>query len=752
MKAQLIPILFEKRIILSLTAIAVVMGPVRAAAQLSTAGNQLWRQGADGIAEIADEGDRFGQALAAGDFNGDGWDDLAIGALGENDVRGVVNVIYGGAGGLTSAGNQLWEQGVGGIEGNAESEDRFGVAVAAGDFNRDGYDDLAVGASGEDDSRGIVHAIYGSAGGLASQGAQAWRQGDDGIRDSAESGDSFGFSLAVGDFNGDGFDDVAAGGPGENDSEGLVIVMFGSAGGLTSNGNQRWRKGEDGLRGNGERGDLFGFELAAGDFNGDGFDDLAAGTPGEDSARGTVHIVYGAGAGLTAAGNVLLQEGEDGTPGTARDGKGFGEVIAAGDFNGDGYQDLAVSALGHAVGRGQVTVIPGSGGGPQGVAGFRWVQAFLGEPSEAGDRFGSALAAGDFDADGFADLAIGVRGEDGNRGIAHILQGSGDGLSPAGADVFRQAFAQGDSGLLDSAEGGDDFGWEMAAGNFGGDPAFDLAVGAPGEDDDRGVVHVLLGLSPQPFPAISAVIGGGLSVPAVNAASYNSIVSVFGENFVASSGAALQPSAAQQGAGATVMNGVCVEMNGRRTPLFVVTPQQINLQTAVTPGADAIRVEVIVNCDQPNARRSTPFHLPVAPATPEFFFFVFNPDGVNPIAAVLEPGGALVGAPGLIPGATFRPARPNDVVTVFMTGLGETTPLWEPGQLPSDAAPANLPVSIRIGGADVETIYAGVTPGFFGLYQASFRVPADAQSGNLPVRITVGGSMTPVGGFLTVEQ
>ncbi|MEX2299974.1 MAG: hypothetical protein WD733_03495 [Bryobacterales bacterium] len=736
--------------ILCLAAVAAVLGPVPLAAQLSTEGNQLWRQGADGILDVSDENDRFGQTLAAGDFNGDGWDDLAIGAFGENDFRGVVNVIYGGPGGLTSAGNQLWEQGVGGIDGNAESGDRFGVTVAAGDFNGDGYADLVVGASGEDDDRGIVHAIYGSASGLTSQGNQAWRQGDNGIGDSAEDGDAFGFSLAVGEFNGDGFDDVAASGPGEDGTEGLVVVIFGSAGGLISNGNQRWREGEDGLRGDGEGGDFFGYALAAGDFNGDGFDDLGVGTPGENSARGTVNIIYGSGGGLTSVGNVRRQMGEDGVAGTATAGGTFGEVMAAGDFNSDGFADLAVSPLGAAEGRGGVIVIPGSSSGLTGAGSSRWHQGFFRDDVEAGDRFGSALATGDFNADGFMDLAIGVRGEDGNRGVVHVAYGSDTGLIPPTGQEFVPVFSQGADGLLDTAEQNDDFGFELAAGNFGGGLSSDLAVGAPGEDNSRGVVHVLFGLG---VPIVSAVVGGGLSSPPVAAVSHNSIVSVFGENFVAASAAALQPSAKQQDTGATILNGVCVEINGGvRAPLFAVTPQQINLQVWAPQERDAIWLEVIVNCGQPNERRSERFDVPVAPATPEFFFFAYNPDGVNPIAAVHEPGGALAGAPGLIPGAVFEPARPNDVVTVYMTGMGETTPQWGLGQFPTGAASANLPVSIQIGGADVEVIYAGVTPGFFGLYQASFSIPADAQAGELPARITVGSATTPAGGFLTVAR
>ena len=90
--------------------------------------------------------DRFGEALAAGDFNGDGFADLAGGASGE-DVGGVrdagaVSVLYGAAGGLTTAGGRLFTQ----VGSAAEEQDWFGWALAAGDFNRDGFADLAVGA------------------------------------------------------------------------------------------------------------------------------------------------------------------------------------------------------------------------------------------------------------------------------------------------------------------------------------------------------------------------------------------------------------------------------------------------------------------------------------------------------------------------------------------------------------------------------------------------------------------------------
>ena len=722
--------------------------PLRA--QLSTAGNQIWSQGADGIVGNYESGDRFGTALAAGDFDGDGWDDLAIGSPFESGAQGIVNVIYGGPGGLTSEGNQTWEQGVDGIDGNTERGDSFGFALAADDFNNDGFDDLAIGAPGEDDARGIVHIIYGSPSGLTSQGNQAWRQGNNDIRDSAEAADSFGYSLATGDFNGDGFADVAAGGPGENNSQGLVIIIFGSAGGLVSNGNQRWREGSDGLRGDAETLDLFGYSLAAADFNGDGYDDLAVGTPGENNSRGTANIIYGSSGGLTADGNLRRQQGSDGLPDSDQDRDGFAEVMAAGDFNNDGFADLAVAALGEHNGRGSVIVMPGSGGGLTGANSSLWWQGTAGVGGgerEEGDRFGSALAGGDFNADGFVDLAVGVRGEDGNRGLTQVLYGSSGGLTAQG----NQVFAQGADGMADVAEVVDDFGFKLAAGNFGADRAADLAIAAPGEDDDRGVTHVIFGRSPQPPPIVGAIVGGGLSVPAVARASYNSIVTIFGENFQSAAAAALSPRQEQGGALPTKRDGVCVEMDGRRAPLFLVTPGQINLQAVITPGVNSVSVEVILNCDQPNQVPSAGFNLPAAAASPEFFFFANNLNGVNPIAAVNETTGMLIGPAGLIPGVVFEPASPGDVVTLFMTGLGETEPRFEPGEIPTVAARTTLPVSVQLGGAAVEAIYAGVTPSFAGLYQLSFTLPAGTPVGNLAVSVVVGGAeTTPPGGYLTV--
>ncbi len=711
------------------------------AAQLATTGNQRFQQGSDGILGNYESNDRFAYALAGCDFNGDGFDDLAVGSPGESGARGIVNVIYSDGNGLTPLGNRNWEQGIDGIDGNAERGDRFGIALSAGDFDADGYCDLAAGANGEDGGRGIVHVIYGSAQGLTSDENQAWRQGHDGLRGKAESGDFFGSALDVGDFNGDGFDDLAVGAPGENDNGGMVSIVFGSNSGLVNNGNQLRRQGDDGLRGDTERNDLFGAALAVGDYNGDGYDDLVVGTPGENGSRGTVNMILGSSGGLISNGNRRFEQDNDGLPDDREGGDGFGGVIEAGDFNGDGYDDLAAASLGEDGGQGNIIVIPG---GPQALTGAgsrRWRQDQDGLPDrrEGGDGFGSELVSGDFNGDRYDDLAVGVRGEDDNRGLLHILQGSSWGLTGNG----NQVFAQGASGLSDQAEKGDDFTFSMTAADFGGEIGDDLAVGAPGEDDDRGIVHIIFGAA-IPRPHIAAIVGAGAGAPPVTNASYNSILTLWGSEFIL--GDAATQNAAANG------NGVCVEMDGNRAPIFAAFPRQINVQVAVRPGQTSAAVRVLANCGRADEIDSDVFELPVAPSSPQFFFFIPSPDGRGPIAAVNETTGTLVGSGGLLPGAEFAPAAADDVITLFMTGLGATEPLFQPGQLAAAAAEVTLPASATVAGAGVDLIYAGVTPGFAGLYQVSFRVPRGLEAGDAEVSVTIGEASTPDGGFLTLQS
>jgi FG-GAP repeat len=301
---------------------------------LTATGNQLWTQGRSGLGGSPEPFDQFGFALTAGDFDGDSAADLVVGALGENQSAGAAQALYGSPGGLSSAGNQLWTQDSAGIADQAEPGDQFGSALAAGDFNGDTQADLSIGARGENDSRGVAHVLYGSPTGLRATGSQLWSQNSPGIPGVAEPrGDGFGDALAVGNFDGDGLDDLAVAASGENDGAGVVHALYGSPTGLTAIGNQLWSQDSPGIAGAAETGDGFGSALAAGDFNGDGQDDLGIGAPGENDLAGVAHVLYGTASGLTASGSQLWSQDSQGIAGAAESTDFFGGALAAGPLS-----------------------------------------------------------------------------------------------------------------------------------------------------------------------------------------------------------------------------------------------------------------------------------------------------------------------------------------------------------------------------------------------------------------------------------
>ena len=380
-----------------------------------------------------------------GDFNGDGLQDLVYGHLGRN-----IEVLYGPDYTCRKTLNPNDHP-------NNPGHDSFGSSVAAGDIDNDGYSDVVVGMYGKNAAAGAIGVIFGSETGLDSDRYQTFDQDSPGINGGRENGDFFGYSLAVGDFNNDEHDDVAIGVPFENDGEGWVNVIYGANSGLTSEGATIFGQNTDGIDGVGEPGDYFGLTLASGDFNDDGYEDLAIGAPGETlydlKNTGAINVLYGSASGLSTEHHASFNQHKLRHEGVRpEEDDFFGGALASGDFDGDGCDDLAVGVPGENDQTGWVNILYGTPekrdyfGGLWAFNNQKFGQNSPGIPSkgESGENFGAELTSGDFNQDGIDDLLIWVKYEreysDLNAwGWTHVMYGRHNaGLTVNGDRFIRQ--------------------------------------------------------------------------------------------------------------------------------------------------------------------------------------------------------------------------------------------------------------------------------------------------------------------------
>ena len=436
----------------------------------------ILHQGMLNVAGDNDPNDRFGSRTTFGDFNGDGLDDLVITAH-QKDVNGIKDA------------GMMWvlpglSQGMGIIntatsfdlsmfmnEEDISPGDYWGEMVTSGDFNGDGYEDIAISSPNANicdddtdalilylygtsnqictrDNAGLIVILYGSKTGLDSNNYQVINQGTKGIPDSNEINDNWGSSLAEGDFNGDQISDLAVGAPGEKygffASSGAVTIIYGSDEGLNPETSQRFHQDTYKIPGRNEENDQWGSTLISGDFSEDGIDDLIVGSPnesiGEHQQTGSITVLYGSPDGISAQKSKRMHQGSFGIQDSNEAFDRWGSVLTTGDFNGDSKIDLVIGAPAEGSGTfirtGAITIIPGASG----LLSSRDAQTIhqsdipLNLEVSHADHWGDALGNVDVNGDGKTDLLVASSaksiGTQFDSGIITLLWGTDNGIVP----------------------------------------------------------------------------------------------------------------------------------------------------------------------------------------------------------------------------------------------------------------------------------------------------------------------------------
>jgi hypothetical protein len=479
----------------------------------STGSSYLYFGGAsmDSIADVTFTGEAsnnfFGQMTAsAGDVNGDGYSDILIGAPLYSSSRGRAYLYYGGPV-VDNAADVIFTG-----EASANS---FGRGLCrAGDVDGDGFGDVLIGAPSYASSKGKAYLYLGGT---------AMNNNADAVVNGEGTNNFFGFSLGGGgDINGDGYKDFFVGAYGVNTNKGRVYAYKNSLTGTdipdvkmlgtfqsnfglsaTAAGDLNGDGYDDYIVGAPSYGDLatgrayiffgsqnpdtipdvtinghdtlgwFGYSVCGGqDLNADGYDDIVISAPEYNASRGRIYIYYG-GALMDTIADVIMT----GAAAGYRYGHstGFG-----GDMNGDGYPELLVGAIGALNSRGYVYLYYGN-------IPFDTVQDFTYSGTSSGDNLGASIShAGDFNGDGFSDAVFGMPGFQSSSGRVYVILGNTMSLRSINSVVSSSGFGYDVSG----------------AGDVNKDGYSDILVGAPYSGEGEAYIYYG-GIDPDYIPDVT---------------------------------------------------------------------------------------------------------------------------------------------------------------------------------------------------------------------------------------------------------